>query len=165
MRANLKHNSKGAKTHGLTNHPLYLIWNGIKSRCYNKNHAQYKDYGARGIEMCDEWNFDFKAFFDWCINNGWSKGLQIDKDIKGDGKLYSPDTCCIVTAKDNSSKRRSNVIVEYEGEKLTLKQVSIKLNLNYKLMSERMKKGWSFEKSMKTPLLKNQYSSQQEVAA
>lgn len=146
------------KLHGLSKHPLYLVWQGIKNRCYNNKFQQYRDYGDKGVVMCQEWKNDFKSFYDWCINNGWQKGLQINKDINGDGLLYSPNNCLIVTAKENSSNRRSNVIVNYEGKSFTLKQFATIYKFNYKLLSERMKKGWSFEKSITTPLMKNQYS-------
>ena len=89
-----------------SSHPLYEVWTGIKMRCYNVNNCGYKNYGGRGITMCDEWKNDFKAFVDWAIENGWRKGLFIDKDIKGDSKIYSPETCSIVTRAENNRKRR-----------------------------------------------------------
>ena len=56
-------------THGLTNHPLFSIWRTIICRCYNKNAQNYKNYGGRGVTMCDEWRNSFKSFYDWCILN------------------------------------------------------------------------------------------------
>jgi hypothetical protein len=89
------------KIHGLTLHPLYSVWTDIKTRCYNKNRKEYKNYGGRGVTMSEEWRTDFKKFYDWAIEMGWEKGLEIDKDIKGDGKLYSPFTCSIVSRIEN----------------------------------------------------------------
>lgn len=154
----LRNNCKGVKTHGLSKHPLYTVWRAVKNRCYNETFEQYKDYGGKGVVMCQEWLDSFQSFYDWCIQNGWKIGLQIDKDIKGDGLIYSPTTCCFVTAKENSNKRRSNVVVEYSGNKYNLKEVALKFGFNYKLLSERMKKGWSFEKTINTPVIKNQHS-------
>ena len=94
--------------HNMSAHPLYSVWDGIKSRCYNKNHTGYSYYGGRGVEMCDEWRKDFKAFYEWAIDNGWRRGLQVDKDIKGTGLMYSPNDCLIVTPKQNSARRRIN---------------------------------------------------------
>jgi len=51
-------------THGLRKHPIYKIWSGIKTRCYNKNRADYKYYGGVGIKLSDEFK-DFKCFFDY----------------------------------------------------------------------------------------------------
>lgn len=49
--------------HGLTDHPLYNTWTNIKTRCYNSKCSDYKDYGLRGITVCDEWKNDFVEFF------------------------------------------------------------------------------------------------------
>lgn len=62
---------KNSTTHGLANkHPLYGVWKSIKSRCLITTSVAYKDYGGRGITICEEWRDNFKAFFDWCISHG-----------------------------------------------------------------------------------------------
>src|SRR5215469_3862913 len=92
-------------------HPLYPIWVSMKQRCYNQKHADYHNYGARGVIVCDEWKNDFLAFRSWAQSNGWSKGLQLDKDKKArmsgmEGKEYSPAFCCFLTAAENSQEKR-----------------------------------------------------------
>lgn len=82
-------------------HPLYAIWVNIKNRCYNKNSDHYLYYGAKGCEMCQEWRRSYDRFKKWCIENGWKQGLEVDKDIKGNSLLYSPETCLIVTKQEN----------------------------------------------------------------
>src|SRR5690606_14238599 len=62
--------------HGLTDHRLYKIWSGMKSRCNNKNQISYKDYGARGIKICKEWNNNFLKFYNWSIKNGYKDNLS-----------------------------------------------------------------------------------------
>ena len=57
---------KGSKTR------LYCLWNGIKSRCFNKNHKEYKFYGGKGIKICEEW-LDFDTFRKWAYNNGYEE--------------------------------------------------------------------------------------------
>ncbi|MCL4419179.1 hypothetical protein M1146_03700, partial [Patescibacteria group bacterium] len=79
--------------------PLKSIWNNMISRCYNHRNISYKNYGYVGVEVCEEWRIDFYSFYNWAIENGWQKGLQLDKDIKGNGLLYSPDNCLFVTRK------------------------------------------------------------------
>ncbi len=83
------------------NRTLYEVWKGMKARCRDKNHASYRNYGGKGVTVCDEWRSDFKSFYKWAMENGYKKGLQIDKDIKGNGLLYSPEMCCFVTRTDN----------------------------------------------------------------
>lgn len=58
---------------------LYNIWNAIKERCENENHASYKDYGARGISLAGYWRNDYMSFRDYCISIGYEENLVIDK--------------------------------------------------------------------------------------
>ena len=114
--------------HGLAYHPLNHRWYSIKDKCYNEKCSQYYKYGALGVRMCDEWLNDFKAFYDWCMANGWEQGLQIDKDIKAravgqvPGLLYSPEFCSFVTRKENCNSKRNNRFIEYNGETKTVSQ-------------------------------------------
>lgn len=94
--------------HGFTRrgayHPLYRVGSTMNERCHNPNSWKFKDYGARGIYVCDEWLNDRAAFVRWGIANGWEKGLQIDRR-DNDGP-YSPENCHFVTPKQNSANRR-----------------------------------------------------------
>lgn len=95
--------------HGLTkmksNHPIYTVWKGMKERCSNPNSVAFKNYGGRGISVCDEWHFA-DAFVDWCLANGWESGLQLDRiDVNGN---YEPSNCRFVTNIKNCHNRRSN---------------------------------------------------------
>lgn len=94
-------------THGLRNHGLYKVYVNMVDRCTREKASSYPRYGARGVRVCKEWLDDFKCFYDWAILNGWEKGLQLDKDLKGTGFLYSPDSCCFLTPKENSRVRRN----------------------------------------------------------
>lgn len=89
---------------------LYARWLGIKRRCYNKNFKQYKDYGGRGIKMCDEWLYNFDSFYYWSKENGYEPHLEIDRiDVNGD---YEPSNCRWVTHKENmNNQRRANTEV------------------------------------------------------
>lgn len=135
-------------THGLTSTPLYRIWKSIKSRCYNTHNKAFNNYGGRGVSVCEQWRNDFLSFYTWAISNGYEKGLQIDKDIKGDGLLYSPETCTIVTAKVNANNKRSNVYIEYNNESKTISQWADKVGIPMKILHQRLTRGWSFEKSL-----------------
>ena len=94
-------------THGLNNHKLHIVWTNIKSRVFNKKDKSYKDYGDRGIVICDEWKNDFMSFYNWSISNGYDDKKEIDKDMKCDEflispKLYSPETCIWIDKKINT---------------------------------------------------------------
>lgn len=89
-------------THDYREHPLYDVWKGMKARCSNKKHSSYKNYGGKGVYVCKEWADDFFAFYNWALQNGWKQGMQIDKDTHTGKKCYSPETCRVVTNKENS---------------------------------------------------------------
>lgn len=120
----------------------------MKQRCYNSKDAAYLNYGGRGVRVCNSWLDDFKLFFDWCINNGWQEGLQLDKDIKGNGLLYSPETCCFVTAKENSNTKRNCHLLEFNGEIKNITQWSEEHGVPEKRIHWRIKKGWTIKDAL-----------------
>lgn len=100
---------KLAITHGLRKHPLYPIWTSMKQRCFNQNHDAYYNYGARGITVCDEWKNNFVAFYTWSLNNGYAKGLSIDRiDNNGD---YTPANCRWISMDEQRNNTRRSVII------------------------------------------------------
>lgn len=92
------------RTHGLTKHPLYDLFNKIINRCENKEFIRYQDWGGRGIFICEEWRNDFQLFYDWCISNGYKEGLQIDRR-DNDGP-YAPWNCRFLNNQENSFNQR-----------------------------------------------------------
>ena len=115
---------------------LSQIFNAMKSRCYNQNNKQYKDYGGRGICLCDEWNDRKKIgietkgyiyFKNWAIENGYEENLTIDRiDVNKD---YSPENCRWVTLKEHANNKTNNHYVTYKGKTQSLKKWSEELPL------------------------------------
>ena len=90
--------------HGLCNHPLYEVYQGMKKRCYYDKHNQYHNYGGRGIKVCDRWLESFENFYNDVIE-GYEKGLQLDRR-NNDGN-YESDNVRWVTKQQNDFNRRS----------------------------------------------------------
>ena len=95
---------KGVKvTHGMSLTPEYRSWAGIKQRCFNKNDRSYKDYGGRGITMCDRWAKSFECFYA-DMGRKPEPRMSIDR-INNDGN-YEPGNCRWATPKQQYHNRR-----------------------------------------------------------
>ena len=101
------------RTHNMANkNKLYRVWKGMRERCYNPNNKSYKNYGGRGISVCEEWQNDFKAFYGWAIQNGYKEEtlpnglnrLTIDR-INNNGN-YEPANCRFVTNAENARNKK-----------------------------------------------------------
>lgn len=137
--------------HGFSNHPLMRIWDAMIQRCHNPNNKSYFNYGGRGVVVCEEWRKNYYSFYNWAINNGWNEKLNLDKDIFGNGLLYSPDTCKFVTRKENNRKKINNIYIEYNGENLCLQDWALRSVVSPITFYFRIKRGWHIEKALFTP--------------
>ncbi len=100
--------------HGLNTHPLYKVWSDMKQRCYNIRNVGYKDYGGRGIHVCEAWRNSFLNFYADMVDN-YKEGLFLDR-VDNDGS-YSSDNCRWVTRSQNSvnTRKRAGSISKYRG--------------------------------------------------
>ncbi len=105
-------------------------------RCYDMNHKSYKNYGGRGIFVCDDWQNLNKFKMD-LIQMGWEHGLTLDR-IDND-KGYCLDNIRLATRKQQSNNKRNNVVIEYKGRKMNLTQWCEFLNLDYGRIQKRWK--------------------------
>lgn len=106
--------------HNKSNTRLYHIRNGMLGRCYNHNNHDYKNYGARGITVCEEWRNSFEKFYDWAIQNGYADNLTIDRENNNGN--YEPSNCRWVSIKVQSRNTRKNCFYTYKGETKTLSE-------------------------------------------
>lgn len=125
------------------------------SRCYDSDNRSYKNYGGRGVSVCDEWRNNYQSFLDWSLANGWSPGLEIDKDIKGNGLLYSPETCCWVTGLVNMSKTSRTVNYNYKGEDKNLPTISRITGIKLTTLAGRVRdRGLTVQEAVSKPVNK-----------
>lgn len=99
---------RGLIIHGMSHHPIYGAWLGMRTRCHNPKSPAFAYYGGRGIVVCDEWRASFLVFRDWALQNGWDLGLELDR-INVNGP-YAPTNCRWVTRSQQMSntRKRSN---------------------------------------------------------
>lgn len=141
------------KTHGLyeSNLRLYNIWHSIKQRCYYDKNINYRNYGGRGITLCDEWLNNFKSFYDWAMKNGYDKNAPrgkctIDRiDVNGN---YEPNNCRWVTQKQQSRNKRTNRFITCNGETKTIADWCEEKGLCHTTICDRLKAGYSEEQAI-----------------
>jgi hypothetical protein len=138
------------RKHGQSKTPIYNVYRGMLKRCYNKNHKAFKDYGGRGIGVCEEWRNGFINFYSWSLTSGYVNGLSIDRIDNNKG--YSPSNCRWADLIVQANNRRDNNKFPYKEEYLTLAQICRKLRIHdkWKLVEQRIKKyGWGLEDAIK----------------
>lgn len=147
----LKREIKANLKHGLYQSPLYGVYYSMVRRCCAKNHKQYKDYGGRGITICDEWKNDFLTFYNWAMDNGYEIGLTIDR-IDNNGN-YCPQNCRWTTAKIQSNNRRNNHKLTAFSETKTITEWSndTRCKINLDSLFHRIHRGWPTELAIILP--------------
>lgn len=137
----------GVVTHNMSYSRLYRIHNLMKARCFNPKHTHYKNYGGRGIKVCDEW-MKFETFMEWALSNGYKENLELDR-IDND-KNYEPNNCQWITHKKNNNKRGNNRIIELNGQAKTLAEWAEIYNISSNTIWSRLERGWETEKAITT---------------
>lgn len=114
----------------------------MKNRCYNPQNKFYKDYGGRGISVCDEWSGKdgHKNFQKWALENGWKEGCSIDRiDVNGD---YEPSNCRWATPKEQANNRRNNCPVTIHGVTKNATEWAEEIGISQRSFISRIKCGW-----------------------
>jgi hypothetical protein len=130
------------KTHGLGDSPVYFVHRNMLERCFNPEHEAYKNYGGRGITICDEW-LSLTIFHAWATKSGYKKGLTLDR-IDNNGN-YEPDNCRWATPTEQGNNKRDNVFITLNGESRTIAEWVRLLNIPRHVINARIKKGKSPE--------------------
>lgn len=138
-RPDLSLRNKENAIHGMHNTREYFCWDSMIQRCKNPNNHAYKDYGGRGINVCERWTEgNGRGFMNFFSDIGnIPKGFQLNR-IDNDGN-YSPDNCNLVTSKANTRNRRSNKMITFNGETKCLAQWAEDLNIDRKALAMRLR--------------------------
>lgn len=124
-------------THGQSHTRIFNIWSKIKERCYNPKRPAYKNYGGKGVVMCDEWRNDFQTFYNWAMTNGYQDDLTIDR-INSNGN-YEPLNCRWLALSENVRLRNATAFIAIGELSLTIHDWAIRLNMDPATLMSRYK--------------------------
>lgn len=126
------------------NFPMGKRYKNMMNRCFKESSSDYKNYGGRGITVCDEWANDFFKFKEWAEQNGFREDLTLDRiDVNGN---YEPSNCRWATHKEQCRNKRNTVYLTYKGNKVAQAQFAEDFNIRYYKVDNLVKKGLCGEK-------------------
>lgn len=132
--------------HGYAHTRIDNIYKNMISRCYYPKNNRYKNYGARGIKVCEEWRKDRRLFYKWAYDNGYSDDLSIDRiDVNGN---YSPENCRWSTVAEQNNNRTSNHYLVIGNERRSIAEWSRISKVKSATISARLRYGWSAERAV-----------------
>lgn len=140
-RAGMKVNSKGAN---------YQQWRTMVRRCHDEGHISYKDYGAKGVKVCERWRFSYENFAQ--DMGPRPKGLTIDR--KDNSLGYTPENCRWATYKQQAENKSNVSLVDVNGVQMTYPDACKHYGISYGAFKNRTNTlGWSVDAALKTPLV------------
>lgn len=125
--------------------PEYRCWKDMNTRCYRSTCKHYKNYGGRGIQVCEQWRESFETFFA-DIGARPSDRHSIDR-IDNDGN-YEPDNCRWSEKREQDSNRRTNRLITHNGVTKTMTEWGRVLGVHPVTIHLRLKKGWPLERAL-----------------
>lgn len=144
-----------ARRHGMAQTKEYQLWGAMLRRCLNPNAAGYRQYGGRGIKVCERW-MDFGNFYaDMGPRPSPRHSLDRFPDQNGD---YEPGNCRWATSTEQARNTRSNRMIEFRGESRCLAEWSEILNVPYHTLKARLNR-MSVEESFTRPLRISRHAS------
>jgi hypothetical protein len=135
--------------HGGTGTKVYGVWHAMINRCRDRNDPAYKDYGGRGIIICERW----MEFANFAADMGpRPEGGTLDRiDVNGN---YEPGNCRWADAKKQANNRRNNMRLMFNGEDLTMSEWADRLGVSKSRIKNRIDAGWTIEATLTEPFLR-----------
>lgn len=141
---------KAPLKHGLSHSGEYRTWLCMRQRCYNKNDGRYRDYGGRGIRVCQEWH-KFENFFA-DMDPKPSSAHSIER-LDNDGH-YEPCNCIWATPKRQARNRSTNILISFNNETKLMIEWAEMIGIKYDTLKSRLRKNnWSVVRAITEPVL------------
>lgn len=133
------------------NHPDYVTWKNMKSRCYNVKNDSYHSYGGRGITVCERWIKSFITFIEDMGPKPSTQGYSLERIDNEKG--YCKDNCKWATVTEQCNNTRKTIRVEYKDEVISLHELSVKTGMPHEALLQRISRyKWSVERAINTPI-------------
>lgn len=131
--------SEMRKTHGMSGHPAFHVWDSMVDRCTLPTHQAWHNYGARGVTVCQRWVESFENFWE-DMGNDYQYGLSLDrKNVNGN---YEKDNCRWITMKEQSRNKRNNILIQTEWGLITVAEAAERIGIGPSTIHYRLKKNW-----------------------
>jgi len=108
-------------------------------RCCNPNNKGFKNYGGRGVSICDEWRNDYQLFHEWALASGYKQGLMIERIDNDAG--YSPNNCTFATRLQQNRNRRMCRYVKIDGVVACISEHAERKGINSRKFLDYVNKG------------------------
>lgn len=127
-------------------HPLHPVWKGLVHRCTNPKNIGYKNYGGRGITVCEEWKTSPQTFYNHVskLEHYGKSGYSLDRIDNSQG--YFPGNVRWATRKEQCRNTRKNVLLTYNGKTQCIAQWAEDLEIKAFTIRSRLNLGWSIER-------------------
>lgn len=153
--------SKKRTKHGMSHHPAFAVWHSMKQRCTEETHYAWKNYGGRGIKVCDRWLNSFENFWE-DMGPTYKEGLTLDRiNVNGD---YSPENCRWTDWVTQANNRQHNRFINTPKGRMTVKQAAREFGIGNTTIHYRIQHGWPEELLLVKPDYRNMKSSTSSIA-
>ena len=141
-------------THFQTNTVEFWVWERMRRRCTDHKSADYKNYGERGIKVCERWS-DFQNFLS---DMGMRPSPNHSIERKDNSKGYAPDNCEWATRQQQQRNKRTNRVMAFDGRSLTVAEWAELLGVRQNVLHHRNPRGWSVERVLTQPIRGREYA-------
>ena len=132
--------------HGLSKTPEYHAWLNMIDRCYNPEHIQYKDWGGRGIKVCDEWLGNPEGLITFLDDMGTKPETSYTLERLDNNGQYCKVNCSWESMRTQGNNRRSNRNLTWDGQTHTVQEWAKILGIRHETLRSRLNRGWSLER-------------------
>ena len=137
--------------HGLSRTKIYRTWSDMRSRCHNPNDTGFKNYGERGIAVCDEWRNDFVAFYEYVskLEHFGEEGYSLDRiNVNGN---YEPGNVKFSTTKEQARNKTTTRYIEVDGKQIVLADAAEQNGITAQLIRDRIDRGETGKEILRPP--------------